>query len=154
MSHEKSLRVERLKQRAKTCCCRYCGGELNVRQIIFHTQSMARIELYCDQCQKIEYGVEKEIYTSAKAFVEATKFNHYPDLEDNEHRLQMNISKVCNLTSWQLRFLGLTKETGFVVPVQLNESGMEQCTTIDEDSLEQLLEEANQWMNQSLQPEA
>ncbi len=62
MAKEKSLRVDRLKQRAKYCCCRYCGSELHVRQIVFHTQAMARIELYCDQCQKIEYGVEKEAY--------------------------------------------------------------------------------------------
>jgi hypothetical protein len=86
MQKEKSLRVERLKQRAKYCCCRYCGGELNVRQIVFHTYAEARIELYCDQCQKIEYGVEKESYMSAKAFVEATEFNFFPDMEDNEQR--------------------------------------------------------------------
>ena len=78
MASEKSLRVERLKKRAKYCCCRYCGSELHVRQIVFHTQAMARIELYCDQCQKIEYGVEKEAYASARAFVEATQFlNQY-----------------------------------------------------------------------------
>ena len=41
MQKEKSLRVERLKQRAKYCCCRYCGGEMNVRQIVFHTYAEA-----------------------------------------------------------------------------------------------------------------
>ena len=153
MSTEKSMRVERLKQRAKYCCCRYCGSELHVRQIVFQTQAAARIELYCDQCKKIEYGVEKEAYASAKAFVEATQFNHFPDMEDNEQRKQMNIAKVSNITSWQLRYLGLTNETGFTVPVQLNEYSMEQATTLREDNLEQLLEEASQWMDQSSQPE-
>jgi hypothetical protein len=123
-----------------------------VRQIVFHTQAMARIELYCEQCQKIEYGVEKEAYASAKAFVEATQFNHFPDMEDNEQRLQMNVAKVCNITSWQLRYLGLTNETGLTVPVYMNEYAMEQCTTIEEDRLEQLLEEADKWV-QSLQQE-
>ena len=65
----------------------------------------------------------------------------------------MNIAKVSNITSWQLRYLGLTNETGFTVPVQLNEYSMEQATTIREDNLEQLLEEASQWMDQSSQPE-
>lgn len=152
MTSEKSLRVERLKQRAKYCCCRYCGSELHVRQIVFHTQAMARIELYCDQCQKIEYGVEKEAYASAKAFVEANQFNYFPDMEDNEQRLQMNIAKVCNITSWQLRYLGLTDEAGLTVPVHINEYAMEQCTTVEDDRLEQLLEEADQWA-QSLQQE-
>ena len=151
MKKEKSLRVERLKQRAKYCCCRYCGGELHVRQIVFHTQAAARIELYCDQCQKIEYGVEQEAYASARAFVTATAFNHFPELEDNEQRFQMNVAKVCNLTSWQLRYLGLTGENGFIVPTQIKESGMDMCTRIDEDSLEQLLEESGLWMDQSLQ---
>ena len=149
METEKNLRVERLKARAKHCCCRYCGGELSVKQIVFHGQAAARIELYCDQCQKIEYGIEKEVYQSAKAFVEATEFNHYMDLEDNEQRLQMNIAKVCNITSWQLRYLGLTDENGMTVPTQLNEYRMERCTTVDEDHLESLLEEATAWMMQS-----
>ena len=153
MQKEKSLRVERLKKRTKYCCCRYCGGELNVRQIVFHTYAEARIELYCDQCQKIEYGVEKESYMSAKAFVEATQFNYFPDMEDNEQRLQMNIAKVANMTSWQMRYLGLTNEGGFTVPVHVNEYGMEQCTTVEEDRLEQLLEEADQWMSQLSQQE-
>lgn len=147
---EKSLRVEHLKKRAQRCCCRYCGGILQVRQIVFHSQAAARVELYCEQCQKLEYGIEKELYQSAKAFVEATQFNHYPDLEENEQRLQMNIAKVCNLTNWQLRYLGLCNEKGLTVPVQLNEYDMEHCTTIDEDHLEQLLEEADLWTNQSL----
>lgn len=150
MGQEKSQRVERLKQRAKYCCCRYCGGELQVRQIVFHTQAAARIELYCDQCQKMEYGVEKEVYASAKAFVTATNFNHFSELEDNEQRFQMNVAKVCNLTSWQLRYLGLTGEDGFVVPLQIKDYGMDTCTTIDEDSLEQLLEESGLWMDQLL----
>ena len=153
MASEKSLRVERLKKRAKYCCCRYCGSELHVRQIVFHTQAMARIDLYCDQCQKIEYGVEKEAYASARAFVEATQFNHFPDMEDNEQRLQMNIAKVCNITSWQLRYLGLTNETGLTVPVHINEYGMEQCTTVEDDRLEELLEEADRWMKESSQQE-
>jgi hypothetical protein len=97
--------------------------------------------------------VEKEAYASARAFVEATEFNHFPDMEDNEQRLQMNIAKVCNMTSWQLRYLGLTDESGLKVPVHINEYSMEQCTTIEEDRLEQLLEEADQWMKQSSQPE-
>lgn len=154
MAIEKSLRVERLKERATHCCCRYCGSELHVRQIIFQTQADIRVELYCDQCQKIEYGVEKEIYESAKAFVQATGFNHFEDMDDNEKRLQMNIAKVCSMTNWQLKFMGLVKDEGFIVPVQLNEYDSDQCTTIDDSDLERLLEEAVQWREQSLQPEA
>ena len=74
-------------------------------------------------------------------------------MEDNEQRLQMNIAKVCNITSWQLRYLGLTNETGLTVPVHINEYGMEQCTTVEDDRLEELLEEADRWMKESSQQE-
>lgn len=150
---EKSPRVERLKERVKQCCCKYCGGQLQVRQIIFQTQVDARVELYCDQCQKIEYGVEKEIYASSKAFVLATQFNYFEDVDDSEQRLQMNIAKVCSMTSWQLKFLGLLKDDGFTVPVHVNEYESDQCTTIEDSDLERLLEEAVQWKKRSLQLE-
>ncbi len=151
MAIEKSPRVERLKERAKRCCCRYCGGDLHVRQIIFHTQASARIELYCDQCKKIEYGVEKEIYEGARTFVQTTNFNHFSDLEDNEQRLQMNIAKVASLTNWQLRFLGILTDDGFTIPVHLAHYAVDQCTTLSEDELGVLLKEASQWQKQLLQ---
>lgn len=141
-------RIERLKKRAEHCCCRYCGGELHVRQIIFHTQAEARIELYCDQCAKIEYGVEKAIFEGAKAFVNSTEFNYFPSLDDSEQRLQMNIAKVCSLTNWQLRFLGLVDDEGFKVPIEKNLFDDDQCTTFDQSNLLDLLKEASLWHEQ------
>jgi hypothetical protein len=97
--------------------------------------------------------VEKEIYASARAFVQETQFNHFEDMNDSEQRLQMNIAKVCIMTSWQLKFLGLLKDDGFTVPVHVNEYESDQCTTIDDSDLERLLEEAIQWRERSLMPE-
>ncbi|MDO4281479.1 MAG: hypothetical protein Q4C56_07605 [Peptococcaceae bacterium] len=153
MSIEKSPRVERLKERAKHCCCRYCGGELAVRQIIFYTQAEARVELYCDSCEKIEYGVEKSLYASAKALVESMDFNYFPDLAEGEERKQMNIAKVCALTSWQMRYLGLLSDDGFKVPIEITEYGMDECTTIADGDLDELLEEVEQWETSSSLPE-
>lgn len=148
-----SPRVERLKKRATHCCCRYCGGELDVRQIVFHTQASARIELYCDQCKKIEYGVEKDIYEAARSFVNATEFNHFQDIEDNEKRLQMNIAKICSVTTWQLRYLGFLSDNGFTVPVNKSGYEVDQCTTIEQSDLMVLLKEANQWSSRLLKQE-
>lgn len=153
MTIEKSQRIEHLKERAKRCCCRYCGGELHVRQIIFHTQADARVELYCDRCKKIEYGIEREIYEGARAFVQSTHFNHFPDMENNAQRLQMNVAKVCQLTNWQLRYLGFLSDEGFSAPLQVREYEEEQCTTIAESALSKLLEEAGQWKTLSSAPE-
>lgn len=148
-----SPRVEKLKERATHCCCRYCGGKLEVRQIFFHTQASARIELYCDQCKKIEYGVEKDIYEAARTFVNATEFNHFQDIEDNEKRLQMNIAKICSVTTWQLRYLGLLSDNGFTVSVNKNKYEEDQCTTIEQSDLVGLLKEAYQWPSQLLKQE-
>lgn len=140
-----SPRVERLKRRTKTCCCRYCGGELHVRQLFFQTDASSRVELYCDSCEKIEYGVEKEIYAAAEAYVDSTGFNAFPEASEGERRRQMNISRVVNGSSWVMRWLGLTDDAGFVVPVEPGGSSLESTTTVDDGNLMRLLEEAEAW---------
>lgn len=50
--------------------------------------------------------MEKEIYQSAEFFVEEMAFNHYPDLDDNQRRKQMNIAKVCEIMAWENRNMG------------------------------------------------
>lgn len=111
-------RVEELKGRAKRCYCKYCGGELVLRRIIFSEDEEARIELFCNQCDRIEYGVEPEIYNNAVHFVDHLKFNIYPDLDDNEKTRRMNVAKVCEIMSWGDKNLGILNGDGFTVPVK------------------------------------
>lgn len=59
-----------LKKRTKRCVCKYCGGKLKLRRIIFSEYEDARIEIFCSQCDRIEFGVEPEISRSAEYFVE------------------------------------------------------------------------------------
>lgn len=149
MKQDISPRIERLKHRSKSCCCRYCGGDLNVRQLFFQTDASSRIELYCDSCEKIEYGVEKELYLAAEAYVDATGFNAFPDAVEGERRRQMNIAKASGIASWMLRWLGLTDEEGFTVPVSTSGMNLDAMTTVDDDALEALLKEAEAWANAS-----
>lgn len=44
--YQASGRVDVLKQRAGRCCCKFCGGKLVVRRIIFSEDEDARIELF------------------------------------------------------------------------------------------------------------
>lgn len=99
-------RVETLKQRAKRCRCKFCGGKLSVKRISLSEFEDARIELYCDTCQQIEYGVEPEIYQSAENFVDNLEFNHYPDLDQNPRTRRMNIAKVCEVMAWGFKNTG------------------------------------------------
>lgn len=121
-------RVEELKGRAKRCCCKYCGGKLELRRIIFSDDEDARIELFCSQCDRIEYGVEPEIYNNAVQFVDRLKFNIYADLDDNEKTRRMNIAKVCEIMAWGDKNLGILDGNGFNVPVK-------NCAEVSDDSV-------------------
>lgn len=138
---EKSNRITLLKARTNRCCCRYCGGALEVRQIIFYEQKESRIEIFCQDCDRIEFGVEKEIYKSACHFVDEAGFNHYPDLDDNEKAKQMNIAKICDIIAWGCQSFGFLSNTGFSVPVAANQDLQGKSMTLNEATLLALLGE-------------
>lgn len=135
-------RIEELKARTKRCCCKYCGGELEVKRIIYSEYENARIEIFCKNCERVEYGVEKEIYQSAEFFVEEMAFNHYPDLDDNQRRKQMNIAKVCEIMAWENRNMGFLDTDGFTVPVKMNPDVIGNCIVLDDEALEAACQEA------------
>lgn len=106
-------RNKMLERRAKTCCCRYCGGTLEVRMWIYNKFGGAGAELYCGNCNKIEFGTAPEIYNMAKDFIDANDFDYYFDLENNNEKYQMNIAKVCDILSWCSKEWGILDSSGF-----------------------------------------
>lgn len=128
-------RLSMLKKRTKRCVCKYCGGKLKLRRIIFSSYEDARIEIFCDACDRIEFGVEPEIYNSAKYFVENSRFNCYPDMDDNGLTKQMTIAKVSEIMAWENQNLGFLTNNGFAVPITLNENFIGECITLSEDDL-------------------
>lgn len=132
---QNNMRLGFLKKRLKRCVCKYCGGQLELRQIIFTENEDARTEIFCSDCDRIEFGVEKEIYNSAKFFVENSRFNCYPDLDDSENTKQMTIAKVCEIMAWQDQNLGFLNNDGFVVPIHANENFIGECVTLSDDDL-------------------
>ena len=129
-------RLDMLKRRTKRCVCKYCGGNLKLRRIIFSNYEDARIEIYCNRCDRIEFGTEREIYASAKFFVENSGFNCYPDLDDNENTKQMTISKVCEIMAWENQNLGMLNTQGFTIPIEVNDNIIGECVTFTEEDLE------------------
>ena len=129
-------RIDMLKRRTKRCVCKYCGGRLKLRRIIFSDYEDARIEIFCKDCDRIEFGVEPEIYASAKYFVENSKFNCYPDLDDNEKTKQMTIAKVCEIMAWENQNIGIMDSNGFNIPLKLNESFVGECVTLTDEDLD------------------
>lgn len=51
-------RLEDLKWRVKNCRCRYCGAPLRLRRILYGNNPQGRVEIFCTECDRIEYGVE------------------------------------------------------------------------------------------------
>lgn len=135
--YQKNGRVEMLKARQARCCCKYCGGSLQIRCIIFSEDEAARIELFCEQCDRIEYGVEPEVYKNAMHLVDYVQFDHYPDLEKNETTRKMNIAKVCEIMTWGIKNLGLLNENGFTVYVATRNEVEKDCIILTEKLLKE-----------------
>lgn len=135
--YNNSQRVATLKARQGRCCCKYCGGKLEIRRIIFSEDEEARIELFCSECDRIEYGVEPEIYQNAVYFVDYLQFDHYPDFDKNEQTRRMNIAKVCEIITWGAKKLGLLDRNGFNVPVLRSQEISDDCLILSASMLKE-----------------
>ena len=146
-------RLKELRERTARCCCRFCGSSLEIRKIVF-TGYDSRIELFCSECNQIEYGTEPELYLSAKYFVETMEFNYYPDLDDNVQTKKMNIAKVCDIMACQNKHMGFLNADGFAVPVELNPSILGNMLVVNESELQERLEEQQTLKNINLAEES
>ncbi len=112
-------RLEELKIRTKNCCCRYCGGQLKLRRILYGPVEKGRVEIFCSDCDRIEYGTNKEIYLIASYFVDEFHFNYFPENDDSLKTTQMNVAKVSDIIAWGLKNLDILSSEGFKVPVSI-----------------------------------
>ena len=118
--NKNSLRVNALRDRAKRCRCKYCGGKLRLKLFVYNKVIEPRVELYCETCERIEYGVEKEIYSLSKYYVENFKCDFYPDLDENILKERMNVGRICEIIIWALNGLGYVTMDGYKYPVEMN----------------------------------
>lgn len=137
LSYQADGRMEMLKQRVKRCVCKYCGKPLSIRRLVFSDIDDARSELYCNHCDRIEFGVEPEIYYSAVYFVDEMEFNYYPELENTEKTRKMNIAKVCDIMSWENKNLGILTKNGFQVPIRVNPNILAECVVLNDTDIDE-----------------
>lgn len=107
MTHDETLR-----RRAARCVCKFCGQPLKEKFIIFNKYGGQGTELFCEHCQRIEYGVEPEIYSLAEEFFDNYDFNYYLDMEEDETARELNIAKLSEVLTWTVRKMGLLDENG------------------------------------------
>lgn len=135
LEHNTEKRIELLKRRVKRCVCKYCGSNLQLRRILFGNLEDARVEIFCSHCNRIEFGVEPEIYVSAKYFVEQSEFNCYRDLDESNRTRQMTIAKVCEIMTWQNQNIGILTKEGYNVELKINENFLGECIMLTDRDL-------------------
>lgn len=136
-SYHSASRLEAIKKRARRCVCKYCGSPLKLHRIVFSEYEEARVEIFCSRCDRIEYGVEPEIYACARYFVDELGYNGYPDLDESETTRQLNIAKVCEIAAWTLKNMGFLKEDGFGQKVQMKDALLAECVLLTNRDLDE-----------------
>lgn len=116
----KDPHIQELRSRVNRCKCSYCGSELILRRITYGNAEEGRIELFCPSCNRIEYGVEPEIYQIAQYYVDEIGFDYYGELDESLRKKRMNMAKVCELMQWCCKNLGLLNQEGFTTDVQMD----------------------------------
>ena len=135
-TYEAEGRLDMLKSRSKRCVCKFCGGALKLKSIMFSDFMEARIEIFCDHCNRIEYGVEPEIYQSAQYFVDELNFNCFPNLDENESTKRMNIAKVCEIMAWENKTIGILDDHGFKTTLDMDHNVIGEAIIFTDDDLD------------------
>lgn len=139
--HQNEKRLEMLKKRVQRCVCKSCGSSLSLRQIDFHDFEDARIEIFCEQCDRMEFGIEPEIYTSARYYVDEFQVNFYPDLGDNMVTKKMTVASIAEIISWSLQNMGYLTKEGFVVKPTMEGKLLGECIVLNDQMLDELEKE-------------
>ena len=141
MQYHNEKRVEMLKKRVKRCVCKSCGGPLSLRQLDYNDFEDARIEIFCNQCDRLEFGIEPEIYTSAQYYVDEFRINMYPDMGSNQLARRMNIASIADIMSWALQNMGYLTKDGFTTVPNLDKKILRECLILDDTMIEELEQE-------------
>ena len=128
-------RLKILKGRAGRCRCKYCGGRLEIRQIIFNSYEEARVEIFCADCNRIEYGVEPEIYEQARYFVDELRFGQTASGGEDEKAQRMQVAKVCDILAWGAKHWGILTDEGFTIVIASAEKLFPYGVILEDDDL-------------------
>ena len=141
MQYQNEKRVEMLKKRVKRCVCKSCGGPLSLRQLDYNDFEDARIEIFCNYCDRLEFGIEPELYTSAQYYVDEFRINMYPDMGNNQLARRMSIASVADIMNWAMQNLGYLTKDGFTTPPNMDEKILRECLILNDQRIEDLEQE-------------
>lgn len=141
MQNQSEKRLEMLKKRVTRCVCKSCGNPLSLRQLDYNEFEDARIELFCDHCDRLEFGIEPELYTSAQYYVDEFRVNLFPDMGNNQVSRRMSIANIADIMSWALQNLGYLNKEGFVIPPNMDGKILRECIIFDDQMMDDLEQE-------------
>lgn len=124
-----------LRNRAKRCVCRYCGNKLSLRKITYAAYDEAKIETYCELCERLESGTEPEIWKLAVHYVDDMRYDHFPNFDDSATKRKMNIAAVCDVFAWAYRCAGILSDQGFKPGIEINFNDLEGNLLISDTAL-------------------
>lgn len=128
-----SDRVLRLQKRVKRCVCKSCGASLILKKMTYGKIEEGRIEIFCPKCNRIEYGVEQDVYRVAKYFVDVMEWDYFSELENGEKKERMNVRKASEIINWSMEALGMIDEEGFCYPVKISRELLGSDLLLNED---------------------
>jgi hypothetical protein len=132
---EMSERIKELKARTARCVCRYCGKPLSLRKITYAAYDEAKIDIFCDHCDRIEFGVEPEVYKIAEYYVDEMQYDHYPELDDSTRKRRMNIAIICEILTWGYNNIGILGKDGFTINLQYKQELLGSALLISDTEL-------------------
>ena len=138
---DETQRIQDLRERSAHCVCKFCGNVLSLRKITYAAYNEAKIELYCEHCGRIEYGVEKEIYQLSEYFVDELSYDHYPNIDPSVNKKRMNVAIIGDVITWAFKNTGLLDEKGFKVPLMMESGILGEASLILDSELERQTKE-------------
>lgn len=141
MQKQTEKRLELLKKRVQRCVCKSCGGPLSLRQLDYNEFEDARIELFCEHCDKLEFGIEPELYTSAQYYVDEYRVNLYPDMGNNQMTRRMSIAYVADIMNWAMQHMGYLTKNGFTVTPDMDGKILQECIVLNDQMADDLEKE-------------
>lgn len=117
MNEGQSTRTKMLQKRSERCICKYCGGELEVRSIVFNDIVEQERNFIVSIVIGLNLGQKKK-FIKMRNILWKKWITIVSQIQTIQKQLgQMSVAKVCDIMNWIITHLGFVNEDGFCVPV-------------------------------------
>ena len=127
--------LDTMRSRARRCVCSYCGGQLELREIVYSNCETARTEIFCSECGRMDWGCEPEVYSIAESYLRRNRFDSNKDMAASLLKDEMNRAELTKFLTWSLETLGVVGEDGFACNIELDQTAITSMLSWSRDEL-------------------